>query len=205
MFKRLLFASLLVIPFVSSQASADAATAAIGYYSTSCGSAPPPCFIQYGATIPVSATITPSGTQDVNLKNINGNIISVGTGASNTGTQRVVTSTDSTIGVEGQDGSTQSSPSNPFNVINPIGSTFTPSQVSLTTSSSQILATIALPSAREVCNIDTAIVEYVGATGVTSTTGIPLSPGQCWDASHTSAAIFAVSASATPKMAVVQY
>lgn len=44
------------------------------------------------------ASITPSGTQDVNQKNVNGATINVGPGASGTGTQRVTTSTDSTIG-----------------------------------------------------------------------------------------------------------
>lgn len=44
------------------------------------------------------ATITPSGTQDVNLTKVNGAAVNVGTGAASTGTQRVTTSTDSTIG-----------------------------------------------------------------------------------------------------------
>lgn len=48
--------------------------------------------------LPVSATITPSGTQDVNQKQVNGATINVGVGAAGTGTQRVTTSTDSTIG-----------------------------------------------------------------------------------------------------------
>lgn len=45
-----------------------------------------------------SGTSTPSGTQDTNLKQVNGATVNVGTGAAGTGTQRVTTSTDSTIG-----------------------------------------------------------------------------------------------------------
>jgi len=48
-----------------------------------------------------ASTSTPSGTQDSNLKQVNGATVNVGTGASSTGTQRVTTSTDSTIGITG--------------------------------------------------------------------------------------------------------
>lgn len=79
----------------------------------------------------VTATVTPSGTQDTNLKQINGNTVSAGTGASGTGTQRVVTSTDSTIGVEGADQSTQTSLTNAFPVQPGTGATFPVSAASL--------------------------------------------------------------------------
>lgn len=49
-------------------------------------------------TVDGTVTITPSGTQDINLSQVNGNAVNVGTGAAGTGTQRVTTSTDSTIG-----------------------------------------------------------------------------------------------------------
>lgn len=93
----------------------------------------------------------------------------------------------------------------PMPVTQSVGTTFAPSQISLSTTAAQVLATLAAPSARQVCNIDTAIVEYIGASGVTSSTGIPINPGTCWDMSGTTAAVFAVAASATPKVAVVQY
>lgn len=50
--------------------------------------------------LPVSGTVTttPSGTQDENLKQVNGASVNVGAGASSTGTQRVITATDSVIG-----------------------------------------------------------------------------------------------------------
>lgn len=47
--------------------------------------------------LPVTPS-APSGTQDTNLKQVNGATVNVGVGAASTGTQRVTTSTDSTIG-----------------------------------------------------------------------------------------------------------
>lgn len=44
-----------------------------------------------------AATSTPSGTADVNLKQVNGVTVNVGVGAASTGTQRVAVSTDSSI------------------------------------------------------------------------------------------------------------
>lgn len=48
-------------------------------------------------TVPVSGTVTatPSGTQDDNLKQVNGATVNVGVGAASTGTQRVAVSSDS--------------------------------------------------------------------------------------------------------------
>ena len=46
-----------------------------------------------------SFTATPSGTQDTNLKQVNGATVNVGTGTSSTGTQRVTVASDSTIGI----------------------------------------------------------------------------------------------------------
>ena len=61
-----------------------------------------------------------TGTSDVNLKPVNGATINVGVGAAGTGTQRITTSTDSTIatitnpvGVKGSDGSAIASSANP--------------------------------------------------------------------------------------------
>lgn len=63
---------------------------------------------------------TPGTTNGVSVNQVNGNTISTGTGTSGTGTPRVVTSTDSTIGVEGADGSTQASVANPLPVSGPV-------------------------------------------------------------------------------------
>ena len=58
--------------------------------------APTKCIaVDTNGAIPV--TITPSGTQDTNLKQVNGAAVNIGTGAASSGTQRVTTSTDSTI------------------------------------------------------------------------------------------------------------
>lgn len=52
-------------------------------------------------TVPISGsvTITPSGTQDENIKQVNGVAVNVGIGTAGTGTQRVAVSSDSTIGL----------------------------------------------------------------------------------------------------------
>lgn len=87
-----------------------------------------------------------------------------------------------------------------------VGTTFAPVQVALNSSTTtQILATLATPSGRNVCNLDTAINIFIGPIGVTSSTGIKLLPGACWDMAHTTAAIYGISASATPTAAGVQY
>lgn len=88
-------------------AGATAAQSAIGYYSTSCGNAPSPCFIQYGATVPVSGSLTPAGTQDVNTKQVNGATVNVGEGAAGTGTQRVSISTGSGLSTAANQTATQ--------------------------------------------------------------------------------------------------
>ena len=108
---------------VASQANAQATAtpSQMGYLTTSgCYSGQTVCFTQYGATVPVSGSLTPVGTQDTNLKQVNGATVNVGVGAAGTGTQRVTTSTDSTIatitnpvGIKGADGSTIASSSNP--------------------------------------------------------------------------------------------
>jgi hypothetical protein len=46
--------------------------------------------------LPVTASFSPSGTQDVNLKQINGNTTSVGNGITGTGSQRVTIASDNT-------------------------------------------------------------------------------------------------------------
>lgn len=58
-----------------------------------------PCYLPYSNSnpLPVSASITPSGTQDTNLKQVNGATVNVGAGAAGTGTQRVTTSSDSSL------------------------------------------------------------------------------------------------------------
>lgn len=48
-------------------------------------------------TVDGTVTVTPSGTQDENLKQVNGATVNVGTGAASTGTQRVAVASDSSL------------------------------------------------------------------------------------------------------------
>lgn len=68
-----------------------------------------------------------------------------------------------------------------------------------------VLPTVQNYVSRTVCNIDTTITEYFGPSNVTSSTGFPLKAGQCWDFSHTTAAVYMIAASGTPEAATVGY
>lgn len=85
-----------------------------------------------------------------------------------------------------------------------VGATFSPTQSVLSTSAAQVLPA-GTYSARIVCNLDAAIVVWIGPSGVGTGTGIPVQPGGCWDVTHTSAAIYAVAAAGTPAASSVQY
>lgn len=91
--KRLL--ALLLLAPTPLMAQSTANNAVMGYLSSSnhsCGQTT--CFVQYGATVPTGG----GGTSDINVKQVNGAAVNVGTGAASTGTQRVAVSSDSTIG-----------------------------------------------------------------------------------------------------------
>lgn len=100
--KKLLFGSAILMAAVGS-AHAQTNSAVV---VSACGT--PPVTYTAGQAYPQTqdtngnacsaATVTPGGTQDINLKNVNGATVNVGAGAAGTGTQRVTTSTDSTIG-----------------------------------------------------------------------------------------------------------
>jgi hypothetical protein len=129
--------ALLAISFLGHPAQAQPACQEIsavpgiiyGQPSTTCYAAE----VDSNHALKTTGTFTPSGTGDVNIKQVNGATVNVGAGAASTGTQRVITSTDSTIGtvtavttvtnpvgIKGADGSTISSASNPVPaVINP--------------------------------------------------------------------------------------
>lgn len=64
---------------------------------SSCPGNIPPCYTPYSATNPMPVTVAGAATPDVNLAEVNGAAVNVGTGASGAGTQRVTTATDSTI------------------------------------------------------------------------------------------------------------
>lgn len=87
--------------------------------------------------------------------------------------------------------------------VNP---SFLPTQVGVNSATPTIvLAQKQDMVARVVCNIDASIVEWVGSSSVSTTTGLQMPAGSCWDFSHTSANIYVISASGTPKVGVVQY
>jgi hypothetical protein len=100
MMKRIVLVFALLFP-AGAQAQSTATPVLPGLLvSVGCPAGYTYCYVPYSNTnpLPVSGTITPSGTQDTNLKQVNGAAVNVGIGAAGTGTQRVTTSTDSTIG-----------------------------------------------------------------------------------------------------------
>lgn len=97
MLKRLGLA-LLATTFLMIGVPAFAAPANISYTVGVCNPSYPQRCVAVAADGSVPVTSTPSGTADVNLKQVNGAAVNVGAGAAGTGTQRVTTSTDSTIG-----------------------------------------------------------------------------------------------------------
>lgn len=90
---------------------------------------------------------------------------------------------------------------------NSVGSTLAPAVVALSTTAGQVLASGSSFVSRVVCNDDASITEYFGPSSVTNAgaNGVKVLPGQCWDFSRNTAAIYGVSASATPNARVVQY
>lgn len=59
---------------------------------------------------------------------------------------------------------------------------------------------------RTVCNSDASIIEYAGKSTVTGASdGVKLTPGSCWDFSHTTAPIYVIAASSTPNAMGVWY
>lgn len=85
-----------------------------------------------------------------------------------------------------------------------VGVTFVPFQITLSAGPTQLL-----PSgnfkARLICNLDASIVIWIGPSGVSTSTGMPVYPTQCWDVTHTSGAIYAVPTSGTPIASAVEY
>lgn len=85
-----------------------------------------------------------------------------------------------------------------------IPGTATVTQVSLTTSAAIIVAANTARQGLVIKNIDASIVVYIGATGVTSSTGYPLAAGESVALSISSSAWYGVAASSTPKVAAIE-
>lgn len=88
--------------------------------------------------------------------------------------------------------------------VKQVAGAFTVTQVSLSTSAAQIVAANTARQGLVIKNMDAAIVIYLGATGVTSSTGYPLAAGESVALSISSGAWFGVAASATPKVAAIE-
>lgn len=76
-------------------------------------------------------------------------------------------------------------------------------QQALTTSAAQVVAARATRRSVLIVNLSTTITVYVGNTGVTSSTGIPVLPGAGVTIPSTTAQ-FAVAASSTPSVAYLE-
>lgn len=138
--------------------------------------------------LPVSATITPSGTQDTNLKQVNGATVNVGAGAAGTGTQRVTTSTDSTIGtvtavttlstvtnpvgIKGGDGSAINGAANATYVQPGTGAVFATSTAAVTSGGVTFLCSAQGKATAAACGTAAAHQAYVLDLGNESNTAI---------------------------------
>ena len=76
-------------------------------------------------------------------------------------------------------------------------------QVALSTSAALVAAARVGRTRAVVKNYDTAITVYLGASGVLSTTGLELKPGESF-ATYSEAAIYAVAASGTPTVGYLE-
>lgn len=154
--------------------------------------------------VPISGTITttPSGTQDENLKQVNGVTVNVGIGTASTGTQRVAVSSDSFPAVQPVSGTVAISN---FPATQPVSGTVTANQgtspwiISGTVVANPTTPTTVLNGQVTVAVTNTAIVisgsasvsgvivqalagnvgnVVVGANTVTTANGFQLQPGQ---------------------------
>lgn len=80
------------------------------------------------------------------------------------------------------------------------------SQTALNSSTSVAIAQNLNRTYLEVKNLDASIVVYLGhATGVTSSTGYPLAAGATFGFSNMSDAVYAIAASGTPTLAIIEW
>jgi hypothetical protein len=87
-----------------------------------------------------------------------------------------------------------------------LGTTYAPAHTTLSSgATTQVLAASATPAGRLVCNQDSSIIIYIGPNTVSSSTGMQILPGGCFDMTHTTAAIYAIAASGSPVAESVQY
>lgn len=150
--KNILFATaaLGLVSFLAceSHAQQPSVAAACGTQTMPVGYATGNLIVTTAGQLCANATLTPGGTQDVNLAQVAGTTTTVGAGAGAAGTQRVTTSTDSTIG-------TVTSVTTVATVTNPVG--VKGADGSAITSVTNALPVQATPSATA-ANANTAVV-----------------------------------------------
>lgn len=163
--------------------------------------------------LPVTGTFTPSGTQDENLKQVNGITVLTGAGATGTGSQRVTVAQDSTT-VAGSSSLPAGS-----NVIGhvivdgetPIKSTvLTPTQVTVPATANGILVLAANANrlGAIITNSGSASVFYSSAaTGLTITNGGELRAGSALNIDEPlyTGAIYGIVATGTQVVTVVEF
>lgn len=94
------FLGAMLLTLAPSQVSAQSSAQPVlpGLLTTSgCTAGVTVCYVPYSSSNPLPVAATGSGNQNVNVSQVNGAAVNVGAGAASTGTQRVVTATDSTI------------------------------------------------------------------------------------------------------------
>lgn len=84
------------------------------------------------------------------------------------------------------------------------GGTPASSQVSCATTATQVLAADATKAVRTLSNQSGATI-YLGGSGVTSSTGLPVPSGAGYDASSLTGALYCVTASGTAVVGTLQY
>jgi hypothetical protein len=93
---------------------------------------------------------------------------------------------------------------NPAVVNAPTGATAVTAQVSCATTATALLAADTTKAVRSIANNSGATV-FLGPSGVTTSTGIPIATGQGFDASHLTGALYCIVASSTATLGTIQY
>lgn len=114
-----------------------------------------------GGALTVTGTFTPSGTQDENLKQVNGATVNVGSGVAGAGTQRVILASDQTVVPVSDNGGslTVDTPQLPTT----IGTKVAAASLSVTTASDEV---VPLGQATKAASIP--VVEGSSATATTA-------------------------------------
>lgn len=127
--------------------------------------------------LPVSATFSPSGTQDVNLKQVGATTVLTGNGAAGAGAQRVTIASDNTAFSVN---ATLSAGSNAIGTVGTTSAVVNVGQKTVNTSAVQISASSTIPVNGIIIRAlsTNAASVFVGGSGVTTSTGFELVAGE---------------------------